>query len=172
MSKPVKTDTKELERELRVLGLGSPDLCFQCSRCTSGCEAMKLLELQPHFVMASVRSGFIREMVNSDALWACVGCYKCRERCPQNVSPVEIMYLLKNKYVRSGRSIPGDYQTMLQNLMTCGFIQKNIEVLDNKGNLHERSELGLPEIEGVSDVSKFMELISRLAIEKICGERV
>ena len=167
MSKPVKTDTRSLEKQLRILGIGSPDLCFQCSKCTSGCEAMKLLELEPHSVMASVKSGFVQEMVNSDVLWSCIGCYKCKERCPQNVSPVEIMYVLKNWYVASGKPIPGDYQMMLQNMMTKGFIQENKEILDDEGISKDRVALCLPDIGGPQDMNKFSLIISRIAVEKL-----
>lgn len=170
MSKPDRSDTKRLEKELDVLGLSSPNSCYQCSKCTSGCEAMKLLELQPHSVMASVKSGFIQEMIESEVLWTCVGCYKCKERCPQDVSPVEIMYVLKNWYVASGKSIPGDYQNMLQNMITNGFIQVAVEVLDNEDRVHDRSSLGLPEVKGPIDPVHFATVLSSLALEKLGGE--
>ncbi len=170
MSKPDRSDSKRLEQELKVLGLSSANSCFQCSRCTSGCEAMKLLELQPHSVMASVRSGFIQEMVGSDVIWTCVGCYKCKERCPQDVSPVEVMYILKNWYVASGKPIPGDYQNMLQNMITNGSIQGPMKVLDTENKVHERISLGLPEIRGPVDPAKFTMIISRLAVERLGGE--
>ncbi|MEA3558052.1 MAG: 4Fe-4S dicluster domain-containing protein [Candidatus Thermoplasmatota archaeon] len=167
MSNPVKTDSRELDRELKVLGLSSPNICFQCSRCTSGCEAMKLLELQPHSIMASARSGFIQEIIQSDVIWTCVGCYKCKERCPQDVSPVEVMCVLKNWYVASGKPIPGDYQNMLQNMITNGFIQGSMEVLDTENNVHGRGSLGLPEIKGPLNLAKFAGILSRMAVEKL-----
>ncbi len=170
MSKPDISDTKRLEKELKVLGLSSANLCFQCSRCTSGCEAMKLLELEPHSIMASARSGFIQEIIGSDVIWTCVGCYKCKERCPQEVSPVEVMYVLKNWYVASGKPIPGDYQNMLQNMITNGFIQRAMEVLDTENRVHDRRSLGLPEIKGPLDTAKFTMILSRLAVEKLGGE--
>jgi heterodisulfide reductase subunit C len=167
MSKPVKTDSQTLERELKLLGIRSPNLCFQCSKCTSGCEAMKLLELEPHSVMASVKAGFVQETVGLDVLWACVGCYKCKERCPQGVSPVEVMYVLKNWYVASGSPIPGDYQTLLQNMMTRGFIHEEKEVPDDMNGSKGRRSFGLPEIKGPRDMERFAMLLSSIIVDKL-----
>ncbi|MCK5772882.1 MAG: 4Fe-4S dicluster domain-containing protein [Thermoplasmata archaeon] len=170
MSKPESSDIRRLEGELKVLGLSSPNICFQCSKCTSGCEAMKLLELQPHSVMASTKAGFIQEIIDSEVIWTCVGCYKCKERCPQEVSPVEVMYVLKNWYVASGKPIPGDYQNMLQNMITNGFMQGTMEVLDTENRAHDRGSLGLPEIKGPKDTAKFAMILSRMAVERLGGE--
>ena len=167
MSQPEGDKQKELIRQLAVLGIKNPNLCFQCAKCTSGCEAMKLLELQPHSVMASVKTGFIDEIIQSDVIWACVGCYKCKERCPQEMSPVEVMFILKNWYVASGKSLPGDYQNLLQGILSKGYIQEPIEVLDRDSKSWNRSKLGLPEMNYPKNMNGFMSALSQLAAEKL-----
>ncbi|MCK7468969.1 MAG: hypothetical protein MZU91_13130 [Desulfosudis oleivorans] len=47
MAEAQKADRQELEERLRKLSLEGSRKCYQCGKCTSGCEAHKLLELEP-----------------------------------------------------------------------------------------------------------------------------
>lgn len=167
MSKPEKRKYKDLEEELSIIGIESPNICYQCSKCTSGCEAMKLLELEPHNIMASAKDGFIDEIMQSDDIWDCVGCYKCVERCPQKMSPVDLMYIVKNWCVSSGKQLPGDYQILLQNILSSGYTQKILDVSDKENKTWNRSSLGLPKIGKPTDQQKFTKIISELAMENL-----
>lgn len=158
---------EEINNRLLKLQNELSDYCFQCAKCTSGCEAMKLLELQPHSVMASVKTGFVDEMMNSDVIWSCVGCYKCKERCPQEMSPVDVMFVLKNWYVSSGGSLPGDYQGLLQGILSTGYVQEPVEVLDKDNKGWSREKLGLPERGHPKNFSGFVSALSQLATEKL-----
>jgi len=143
------------------------DYCFQCAKCTSGCEAHKLLELEPHKIVALLKRGLIDEMVNSDIIWTCMSCFKCWERCPQKVSPVEILFALKNIAVASGKQIPGKYTTMLQSVLSIGLIQ-DIQSVTTKDNVtKKRDDLGLPKVSKPIDSVKFQMAITKLAVEKI-----
>jgi len=165
MSKPEKDKYKKLEEQLSIIGIESPNICYQCSKCTSGCEAMKLLELQPHSIMASAKDGFIEEILQSDEIWDCVGCYKCVERCPQKMSPVDLMYIIKNWYVSSGKQLPGDYQKLLQNILSTGYTQTPLDINDKKNKICNRKTLSLPDIKTPKDQQKFTKIISELAME-------
>ena len=107
------------------------------------------------------------EVVTSDVIWTCVGCYKCKERCPQEMSPVEVMFILKNWYVASGKSIPGDYQNLLQGILSKGYIQEPLDVLDRNNKNWNRKKLGLPEISYPKNINGFMSALSELASEKL-----
>ncbi len=54
--------------------------CFQCMKCTSGCTALKLLELKPHEIEKLVNLSLVDELVSSDIIWTCVTCLKCVQR--------------------------------------------------------------------------------------------
>ncbi len=143
------------------------DYCFQCAKCTSGCEAHKLLELEPHKIVALLKRGLIDEMTNSDVIWTCMSCFKCRERCPQKVAPVEILFALKNLAVASGKQIPGNYTAWLQSVLSSGLLQevKSVSTRDNKTKT--RADLGLPIISKPTDPMKFQTMLSKLAVEKV-----
>ena len=158
---------KENNNRLTKLQNQISDYCFQCAKCTSGCEAHKLLELEPHKIVALLKRGLIDEMVNSDIIWTCMSCFKCWERCPQKVAPVEILFALKNIAVASGKQIPGKYTAMLQSVLSIGLIQDIQNVTDRKNNTITREKLNLPNISKPVDTAKFQKSITKLAVEKI-----
>ena len=167
MAEGQTTLRNEINERLLKLQNEISDYCFQCGKCTSGCEAHKLLELEPHKMVALLKRGLIDEMVNSDIIWTCMSCFKCRERCPQKVAPVEILFALKNMAVASGKQIPGKYSAMLQSILSLGLIQdvQNVSTRDNKTK--KREDLGLPEISKPIDAAIFQTVITKLAIEKV-----
>ena len=157
----------EINQRLLKLQDEISDYCYQCAKCTSGCEAHKLLELEPHKIVALLKRGLIDEMINSDIIWTCMSCFKCRERCPQKIAPVEILFALKNLAVASGKQIPGNYTALLQSVLSIGLLQdvKSVQTKDNKTK--NRTECGLPEISKPTDPTKFQMMISKIAVEKV-----
>jgi len=167
MGEPQSKIRDEINKRLDTLKDELSDYCYQCGRCTSGCEAHKLLELDPHKIVALLKRGLIDEMTNSDIIWTCMSCFKCRQRCPQNVAPVEILFALKNLVVASGKQIPGNYSAYLQSVLSKGMIQDEKEVTTKDHKTMKRTDLGLPEVSKPEDPTKFMGLLSKLAMEKI-----
>jgi len=167
MGEPQVQLREEINQRLRKLKDELSDYCYQCGRCTSGCEAHKLLELEPHEIVALLKRGLIDEMVNSDIIWTCMSCFKCRQRCPQKVAPVEILFALKNLAVASGKQIPGNYSAYLQSVLSKGLLQDEKDVTTKEHETTNRNKLGLPDITKPEDPTKFMGLLSKLAMEKI-----
>ena len=158
---------KEINDRLKRLQDEISEFCYQCAKCTSGCEAHKLLELEPHKIVALLKRGLIDEMINSEVIWTCMSCFKCRERCPQKVAPVEILFALKNMAVASGKQIPGNYTAMLQSVLSIGLLQDIKSVTTKQNKSYSRSDLGLPDISKPTDPSKFQTMLSKLAVEKV-----
>ena len=167
MGEPQTGLRNEINERLCKLQDEISDYCYQCAKCTSGCEAHKLLELEPHKIVALLKRGLIDEMVNSDVIWTCMSCFKCRERCPQKVAPVEILFALKNMAVASGKQIPGNYTAMLQSVLSIGLLQdvKSVTTIDNKTKT--RSDFDLPDLSKPADPTKFQMMLSKLAVEKV-----
>jgi heterodisulfide reductase subunit C len=158
---------QEINERLTKLKDELSDYCYQCAKCTSGCEAHKLLELEPHKIIALLKRGLIDEMVNSDIIWTCMSCFKCRERCPQKVAPVEVLFALKNMAVASGKQIPGKYSAMLQSILSTGLIQEIQSITTHENKTVKREDLKLPTISKPIDPVKFQTLLSKIAIEKV-----
>jgi heterodisulfide reductase subunit C len=167
MGEPQSDLKKEINDRLTKLQDEISEYCFQCAKCTSGCEAHKLLELEPHKIVALLKRGLINELVNADVIWTCMSCQKCRERCPQRVAPVEVLYALKNMAVISGKQIPGKYTGMLQSILSVGLIQDVQETTTRSNKTVKRDDLGLPALSKPTDVAKFQAGLMKIAMEKV-----
>jgi heterodisulfide reductase subunit C len=167
MSESQTAIKNEINQRLSKLLDESSDYCYQCAKCTSGCEAHKLLELEPHKIIALLKRGLIDEMINSEVIWTCMSCFKCRERCPQKVAPVDVLFSLKNLAVASGKQIPGNYTAILQSVLSTGLLQEVKDVITKDNKTKNRKSLGLPNVSKPIDTTKFQMMLSKSAVEKI-----
>jgi heterodisulfide reductase subunit C len=167
MAAPQSEVRKEINERLKKLQEYASDYCFQCAKCTSGCEAHILLELEPHKIVALLKRGLIDELIRSEIIWTCMSCFKCKERCPQRVAPVDILFALKNLAVASGIEVPGKFSEILQSILTIGLLQDIQEVPTNDGSSKKRGDLGLPEIAKPEDMGNLQTALTNLAMEKV-----
>jgi heterodisulfide reductase subunit C len=167
MAKPQEEARREINERLMKLQDDASLYCFQCAKCTSGCEAHKLLELEPHRIVGLLQRGLIDELVNSDIVWTCLSCLKCKERCPNRVSPVDIIFAVKNLAVANGREVPGKYTEILQSVLFVGLMQDETEVAAKDGSLKKRENLGLPPLSKPADMTCLQATLTNLAVEKV-----
>ena len=73
------------------------DFCYSCGACLSDCPAAKYgTGFNPREIMLKVRYGLGgRLLVDHSILWQCFQCDNCRERCPQEVKPVDVIRVLR-----------------------------------------------------------------------------
>jgi len=141
-----------------VLGSHDPYACYVCARCTTGCEAMELLENFPHRVVNLARLGFLDELISGEKIWACMQCLKCTERCPQDVAPSDVFLVLRNLAVKAGAKVPEGYFKALEMIMETGYLQPVQEVVSRSFETYTRKTLNLREqIPEPSDKEKFKE---------------
>ena len=167
MARPQEEVRQEINERLMKLQDAASAYCFQCAKCTSGCEAHKLLELEPHRVVGLLQRGLIDELVNSDIVWTCLGCLKCKERYPNKVSPVDILFAAKNMAVASDMEVSGKYTEILQSVLSIGLMQDETEVAARDGSLKKRDTLGLPSLLKIKDMATLQATLTNLAVEKV-----
>lgn len=139
-----------LETRENVLSrLGNRELvnCFQCLKCTSGCTALKLLELKPHEIVKFVNLGFIDELASSDIIWTCATCLKCIQRCPQKASPYHTIMALQNLAVKKDKKIPEGYLKAVSQILETGLAETEQRVVTEKMETFDRKALKLPKID-------------------------
>jgi heterodisulfide reductase subunit C len=129
---------------LSKIGEHKPYSCYQCIKCTSGCPSMKMLELKPHEVVALAKAGFIDELVNSGIIWTCATCLKCKERCPQAVAPVDLIFALRNLAVDMEAKGPENFLQSTSMILECGHITRPQPTITRKLEKIDRDKLGLP----------------------------
>lgn len=77
--------------------------CYQCGRCSSGCDINRLDSLfQPHRLLHLISIGATDKVLKSDGLWKCTTCFTCTERCPQGIKVTEILWIARAMAVQSG----------------------------------------------------------------------
>jgi len=117
------------------------DRCIACGRCTASCPVQAVNpSFDPRRIVRSAILGLAGEVLASDFVWLCAGCYACRERCPQGVLVTDLMVALRNIAVRRGIVHPS--------------FRAQIAELRKYGRLYEvgpfgkkRVKIGLPPLE-------------------------
>jgi len=153
-------------REKILARLGGRELvnCFQCIKCTSGCTALKLLELKPHEIVKLVNVGFIDELASSDIIWTCVTCLKCLQRCPQKASPYHVLMALRNLAVEREAKVPEGYLKAVSRILETGLAEGVQEVVTKKMEIFNRESLKLPKI--ISPRQSFQAVFIRIMEER------
>ena len=156
-----RTDSNLRLQALTKIGEHKPYNCYQCIKCTSGCPAMKMLEIKPHEIVGLVRLGFAEDVINSGIIWACAMCLKCKERCPQEVAPVDLIFALRNLAVEREVKVPNSHLQSVSMILETGFVQKPMDTVTQKLEKVNRDKLGLPKFReaGEKFKSTFMKAL-------------
>jgi heterodisulfide reductase subunit C len=141
-----KPNTESRQKILSKLSSKELVSCFQCMRCTSGCTALKLLELKPHEIVKLVNLGFVDELGSSDIIWTCATCLKCVQRCPQKASPYHIIMALRNLSVEREAKIPEAFMKAVSQILETGLAEPVQTVTTSKMENLDRHSLKLPKI--------------------------
>lgn len=114
--------------------------CFGCSACVAECPAaLRFEEFNPREIVISALLGVAEHLVEADSIiWQCTTCYKCYERCPQNVHPIDVITALKNISFAAG-SAPEGVSSLHKAVLENGSIIVPSEAIQKR-----RSKLGLP----------------------------
>lgn len=147
----------------RLVGEMNANVCDQCGKCSSACPVSKEMEsFNPRQLVAKVSLGKIDELLRTEAIWTCTTCLKCKERCPEDISPYDIILLLRNLAYRAGYDYPKGYDDFIRGVKESGYIKKPQIIRTNDGRKTSRGELGLPEIYGPKDMENFKQVIQSI----------
>ena len=69
--------------------------CLQCGSCGGSCPSGADMEYTPRTLFALINAGDRERVLSANTMWACVSCYFCTTRCPQNIPITDVMYTLK-----------------------------------------------------------------------------
>lgn len=149
-----------------VPGDQHPEYCNQCGKCSSGCPVADFFDFRPRRIMAMVQLGFIKELIESEDIWKCAQCLACKERCPRDVAPYDVIQALQNLAFECNLTFPRDYSILINSILKEGVIQKPTRVRirkypppeDKKSRAFEfgdRTSLSLPEAKKPTEIAKF-----------------
>lgn len=112
-------------REIEALCGQNVNLCFQCSKCSSGCPLAYRMDLKPAQVVHSIRLGREAEVLNCNAIWYCAACETCTARCPQGLEPAALMCAARLLAARKGippkvPEVARFFETSIENMLMFG----------------------------------------------------
>ena len=93
--------TKE-ERIENLNRLSGTDVrkCMKCGKCSGRCPAFQEMDIKPHQFVSMLAKGKIDELLESKAIWNCLSCMACVERCPRGVAPAAVVEAVRSTVVR------------------------------------------------------------------------
>jgi heterodisulfide reductase subunit C len=161
-------DFKRDERDLELISLMlrravegiDAELCDQCGKCTSTCPVSRHIEdFNPRQLIAKVAMGMTNNLLKSDEIWTCTSCLKCQERCPEEVSPYDIILVLRNLAYRAGYNYPKGYDDFINRIRLNGLAQNYRKKRGRNGDMVDRESLGLPPIDKPLDMKCFNKVL-------------
>ena len=75
--------------------------CMKCGKCSGRCPAFKDMDIKPHQFVSMLGKGKIDELLESKAIWNCLSCMACVERCPRGVAPAAVVEAVRDTVVRA-----------------------------------------------------------------------
>lgn len=93
--------TKE-ERIENLNRLSGTDVrkCMKCGKCSGRCPAFNDMDIKPHQFVSMLCQGKIDQLLESEAIWNCLSCMACVERCPRGVAPAAVVEAVRDTVVR------------------------------------------------------------------------
>jgi len=74
--------------------------CMKCGKCSGRCPAFKDMDIKPHQFVSMLAKGKIDELLECNAIWSCLSCMACVERCPRGVAPAAVVEAVRSTVVR------------------------------------------------------------------------
>jgi heterodisulfide reductase subunit C len=127
--------------------------CFACGTCTVVCPVFSVNDqYNPRKIIQMILLGMKDEVLKSDFIWLCSGCYSCYELCPRDVKITRLMSALRNIAVRAGY-IPKPMKQIVDLTEKFGRI---IEVSEFENIV--RAKEGIPELNlTIPEVKKILK---------------
>jgi len=148
----------------KSLGPVTDESCRECGGCDVECPVSAVQEgFSPHHVSVQVSEGGIRDLLRSEAIWACTNCFACGEGCKAGMPPYEVIETLQNLSARIGYHFPEQCRNYNKSVLRSGFIQRP-GVLKSVELTRLASEgLELPELSSPPDLHRFKEALRKLS---------
>lgn len=93
-------DNKEIKELLLRISNTEVQKCMKCGKCSGRCPAFKEMDVKPHQFVTMLSQGKIDKLMQSKAIWYCLSCMACVERCPRGVAPQAVIEAVRTTVTR------------------------------------------------------------------------
>ena len=92
-----KTETLE---NISLISGTDAKKCMKCGKCSGRCPAYRDMDIKPHQFVSYLVSGKLDKLLNSKAVFNCLSCMACVERCPRGVAPQGVIEAVRDTVIR------------------------------------------------------------------------
>mgnify|MGYP001821568729 CR=1 FL=1 len=126
--------------------------CYYCLRCSAGCPAAPFMEYAPAQILRLVQLGQKDALLQSSAIWLCIGCETCGTRCPNEIHAGAVIDALRQIALAEDvpaaeRSVFKLHSAFLDSIRTWGRLHELTMILQHKltsgDNLLNNLDMGL-----------------------------
>jgi heterodisulfide reductase subunit C len=78
------------------------ETCLECGKCSGGCSNGHVFDFTPRKIVQLVKMGDEETLTGMDALWICLSCQLCLDRCPSGIDIPRILDYLREKALKQG----------------------------------------------------------------------
>ena len=138
----------------KILGAENVMVCFQCGTCTASCPIARLTDsYRPSKLIHMIQLGLRERVLSKEDIWLCTTCFKCIDRCPQDVGFANIVRAIRNLSAKE-RGLPDVYKALASTIRETGYAY-----VIPASRLNRRDERGLPPLPkaDVDTVAKLFE---------------
>ncbi|MCK4757677.1 MAG: 4Fe-4S dicluster domain-containing protein [Thermoplasmata archaeon] len=133
--------------------------CFTCGTCSVVCPVFDLEEnFDPRKIIRMIILGMRDEVLKSETIWLCSGCYSCYELCPRDVKITNVFSAARNMAVREGHTPPA-MRTSVDFLNKLGRL---LEVSDFENTVREKKEIPTLEL----TIPQVKEILKKAGIQE------
>ena len=126
-------DNQEIKELLLRISATPVQKCMKCGKCSGRCPAFKEMDVKPHQFVSMLVQGKIDKLMKSKAIWYCLSCMACVERCPRGVAPQAVVEAVRTTVTRAqnGNGItaeeipPQVEETLPQQLLVSAYRKYN-----------------------------------------------
>ncbi len=74
--------------------------CMKCGKCSGRCPAFDDMDIKPHQFVTMLGQGRVEELLSCKAIFNCLSCMACVERCPRGVAPANVIEAVRDTVER------------------------------------------------------------------------
>ncbi len=94
-------DKQEYLENISLISGTDARKCMKCGKCSGRCPAFKDMDVKPHQFVSYLVQGKIDKLLESKAIWHCLSCMACVERCPRGVAPQGVIEAVRTTVTRA-----------------------------------------------------------------------